>query len=54
MAIFDTVSKTQAQTHPMDFVNYCLNFAQGGVTFVELIVPERPTVEGTFLTIPIL
>ena len=45
MAIFDTVSKTQAQTHPMDFVNYCLNFAQGDVTFVELIVPEQPTVE---------
>ena len=45
MAIFDTVSKTQAQTHPMDFVNHCLNFARGNATFVELIVPEQPTVE---------
>ena len=45
MAIFDTVTKTQAQTHPMDFVNYCLNFGQDDVTFVELIVPEQPTVE---------
>ena len=45
MAIFDTVSKTQAQTHPMDFVNYCLDFEQDDVTFVELIVPEQPTVE---------
>lgn len=45
MAIFDTVTKTQAQTHPMDFVNYCLNFEQDDVTFVELIVPEQPTVE---------
>lgn len=45
MAIFDTVSKTQAQTHPMDFVNHCLNFERGDVTFVELIVPEQPTVE---------
>ena len=45
MAIFDTVTKTQAQTHPMDFVNHCLNFEQDDVTFVELIVPEQPTVE---------
>ena len=45
MAIFDTVTKTQAQTHPMDFVNYCLNFEQDDVTFVEVIVPEQPTVE---------
>lgn len=45
MAIFDTVTKTQAQTHPMDFVNYCLNFEQDDVTFVDLIVPEQPTVE---------
>lgn len=45
MAIFDTVTKTQAQTQPMDFVNYCLNFEQDDVTFVELIVPEQPTVE---------
>ena len=45
MAIFDTVTKTQAQTHPMDFVNYCLNFEQDDATFVELIVPEQPTVE---------
>ena len=35
MAIFDTVTKTQVQTHPMDFVNYCLNFEQDHVTFVE-------------------
>lgn len=45
MAIFDTVTKTQAQTHPMDFVNYCLNFEQDDVTFVGLVVPEQPTVE---------
>ena len=45
MAIFDTITKTQAQTHPMDFVKYCLNFEQDDVTFVELITPEQPTVE---------
>ncbi len=45
MAIFDTLTKTQAQTHPMDFVNYCLNFEGDDVTFVDLIVPEQPTVE---------
>ena len=45
MAIFDTVTKTQAHTHPMDFVNYCLNFEQDDVTFVKLIIPEQPTVE---------
>ena len=45
MAVFDTVSKTQAQTHPMDFVNHCLNFEGGDVTFIKLIVPEQPTVE---------
>ena len=45
MAIFDTITKTQAQIHPMDFVNYCLNFEQDDVTFVELITPEQPTVE---------
>ena len=45
MAIFDTVSKTHAQTHPMDFVNHCLNFEQDEATFLELIVPEQPTVE---------
>ena len=43
MAIFDTVTKTQAHTHPMDFVNYCLNFEQDDVTFVKLIIPEQPT-----------
>ena len=45
MAIFDTVTKTQTHTHPMDFVNYCLNFEQDDVTFVKLIIPEQPTVE---------
>ncbi len=45
MAIFDTLTKKQAQTHPMDFVNHCLNFADDAVTLVKLIVPEQPTVE---------
>lgn len=45
MAIFDTITKTQVQTHPMDFVNYCLDFEQNDVTFVELITPEQPTIE---------
>ena len=29
----------------MDFVNYCLNFEQDDVTFLELVIPEQPTVE---------
>ena len=45
MAIFDTVTKEQARTHPMDFVNLCLEFEQGDATFVEIITPEQPTVE---------
>ena len=45
MAIFDTVTKTQAQTHPMDFVHHYLGFEPNDVTFVELITPEQPTVE---------
>ena len=45
MAIFDTVTKEQARTHPMDFVNLCLEFEQGDAIFVEIITPEQPTVE---------
>ncbi|MCG9127664.1 Rpn family recombination-promoting nuclease/putative transposase [Candidatus Poribacteria bacterium] len=45
MAIFDTVTKSQVQAHPMDFVNYCLGLQQHDVTFVELITPEQPTIE---------
>lgn len=45
MAIFDTVTKEQARTHPMDFVNVCLEFKQDEATFVEIITPEQPTVE---------
>jgi hypothetical protein len=45
MAIFDTITKSQVQTHPMDFVNYCLDFEQNDVTFVELVTPEQPTIE---------
>ena len=45
MAIFDTVTKEQARTHPMDFVNLCLEFGQNDATFVEIITPEQPTVE---------
>ena len=45
MAIFDTVTKEQARTHPMDFVNLCLEFGQDDATFVEIITPEQPTVE---------
>ncbi len=45
MAIFDTITKSQVQTHPMDFVNYCLGFEQNNVTFVELVTPEQPTIE---------
>ena len=45
MAIFDTVTKEQAQTHPMDFVNLFLEFDQDDATFVEIITPEQPTVE---------
>ena len=35
MADFDTISKTHARAHPMDFVNYCLDFDQDEVTFVQ-------------------
>lgn len=45
MAIFDTITKTQAQTHPMDFVNYCLDVDASDVDFIELITPEQPTIE---------
>jgi hypothetical protein len=45
MAIFDTITKSQVQTHPMDFVNHCLGFEQSDVTFVELVTPEQPTIE---------
>ncbi len=45
MAIFDTVTKTQVQTHPMDFVNYCLGSERNDVVFIEHITPEQPTIE---------
>lgn len=45
MADFDTISKTHARAYPMDFVNHCLDFEQGDVTFVQLITPEQPTIE---------
>lgn len=45
MADFDTISKTHARAHPMDFVNHCLDFDQDDVTFVQLITPEQPTIE---------
>ena len=45
MAIFDTITKTQAQTHPMDFVNYCLDVDSSDIAFIELITPEQPTIE---------
>lgn len=45
MAIFDTITKSQVQSHPMDFVNYCLGIEPNDVDFVELITPEQPTVE---------
>ena len=45
MANFDTITKTQARTHPMDFVNLCFKFEQQDVTFLEIITPEQPTVE---------
>ena len=45
MADFDTISKTHAREHPMDFVNHCLDFNQDDVTFVQLITPEQPTIE---------
>ena len=45
MAIFDTVTKEQAQTHPMDFVELFLAFDHSDATFVEIITSEQPTVE---------
>lgn len=45
MAIFDTITKKQIQTHPMDFVNYCLGFEQHDIVFVEHITPEQPNIE---------
>ena len=45
MADFDTISKTHARAYPMDFVNHCLDFDQDDVTFVQLIMPEQPTIE---------
>ena len=45
MAIFDTVTKEQALTHPMDFVNLCLEFEKDDAAFVGIITPEQPTVE---------
>ncbi len=45
MANFDTITKTQARTHPMDFVNLCFKFRQQDVAFLEVITPEQPTVE---------
>ena len=45
MADFDTISKTHARAHPMDFVNHCLDFDRDKVTFVQLITPEQPTIE---------
>lgn len=45
MANFDTITKTQARTHPMDFVNLCFKFEQRDVAFLEIITPEQPTVE---------
>ena len=45
MAIFDTVTKTQVQTHPIDFVNCCFGFKQNDVVFLEHITPEQPNIE---------
>lgn len=45
MANFDTITKTQARAHPMDFVNLCFKFEQRDVDFLEIITPEQPTVE---------
>ena len=45
MANLDTITKTQARAHPMDFVNLCFKFEQTDVTFLEIITPEQPTVE---------
>lgn len=45
MAIFDTVTKEQAQTHPMDFVDIFLEFDPDDATFAEIITPEQPTIE---------
>ena len=46
MTDFDTISKTHARAHPMDFVNHCLDFEeQDDVIFVKIITPEQPTIE---------
>ena len=45
MAVFDTVTKKQARTHPMDFVDLFLDFDQDNAAFVEVITSEQPTVE---------
>lgn len=45
MANFDTITKTQVLTHPMDFVNLCFKFKQQPVDFLEMLTPEQPTVE---------
>ena len=47
MAIFDTLTKTQAQTHPMDFVNHCLNFEQDEVTFMKRTPTKKHPIKNT-------
>lgn len=45
MANVDTITKTHARTHPMDFVNLCFKSEQQNVTILEIIAPEQPTIE---------
>ena len=41
MADFDTISKTQAQAYPMDFVNHCLDFEEFDPKTISNIILEE-------------
>ena len=45
MADYDTISKTQARAHPMDFVYNYVDFGGSEVIYVGLVIPEQLTIE---------
>ncbi len=45
MASFDTASKKQVETNPLDFVYLCFKFGLENITVLEVVTPEQPTVE---------
>ena len=45
MVNFGTITKTQARTHFIDFVDLCFKSEQRDVAFLEIITPEQPPLE---------